>query len=241
MGMGNTRESEVDPKRKLILVGQFGACASEGWEGKQDRHVKISDDLRRWSTNHPNATVRQSLRSLLAVIALDWVKAGNDMQHLPSRHPLGSQMTGLYCVDVSEGEPHLFVGITKVALDGTAQIEPITETKEPLTIAGIFDTRTFIRLITDPNFRYAAPESEKAMDRKFISVFESDFTGMTAFNEWRNSPYSATQSIVKSLTMALFRASEIAYTGEIAPPNMLVLSSTRGRVLSRVEGNWPSN
>jgi hypothetical protein len=248
-GNGNDLDTEINWKRKLVLVGKSGACATEGWEGSKGRNIVLSDDLWAWSAAHPTATVQQSMEPLLWLIGRDWDNAHYSLYHLPTHRRVGDEITNLYCVDFVRGKSQRFVGSTTVSKSGDAHIGPPSEIKnESVTIAGVFGNREFVNLIPNPNFlnAYSTPDPKgKEMDRIFVSTFKADFAGMVAFDQWETTLGSASAVLspdaMENLTKALFRTAEQSYKGEIAPPNNLVVSGLAGRTKTTVETKWPRN
>jgi hypothetical protein len=251
----------IDPndiERKIVDVGQHGACAIDGYLGSREPHKDVAEALREWIRANPKTEVREGISDLLEAAADAGDRQKYSPDELPQGRKRGYRITLLVCGDFFDGHPAIIRGETYVAEDGSAGQRLLTpEMGDIFYVAGPFETGYFIALMTSPETVGQVTHSQTfPSDFKISADFRSSASAATALEAWRaadiqiragaNSSSSLdalptwSESVIKDLFVPVFTSVE-SHLQEVAPPNHVRLITVCGRFVTTLEAErWPS-
>jgi hypothetical protein len=250
----------VNGHRKLVDVGQSGACAIAGFVGNEEHGNDISQTVRSWLKANPDVSGMAAISGILKIATKSWDSEHYSLGHLPDNRQPGDDITGIICADQLPDGPAILEAHTNVATNGSAQ------SYEPFKVFGSFECNgfctydTIVGLIKNPN--PPQPATSKIESRETYPKIRKDilsnplaYKAVQAFiaeqkrtDELRREtggrpsfPFISTldQAQVKILFVAYFKSVE-RYTKHVAPPNVVRLIRACGRFNSTVEGPWPT-
>ena len=187
-----------DGERKLVDVGETGACALEGYMGQHNEQVGVADYLRTWVRQHPTEDPVEGFEGLLNAAARGW----NEVPHIEFLVNTVSP-TYLICGDIVGGHPVIVRGQTYQLRDGSAGYKRLpVPPGDILYVGGVISTGLFRRLFENPfDIKTTGPESSSARDAylKIGRDMRSNISAMNAFNIYTNVERSGVDSPLRKL------------------------------------------
>jgi hypothetical protein len=254
----------TDGTRKLVDVGERGACGLDGWIGDEKLDLAPAVSLRTWAKNHPNEGPAVGIDNLLKVSAATWNQLGaKPGEPLPKNRQVNSVITTLLCGDFVNGHPVIVRGETFVNPDFTAGFRILPPGMgDVLYVDGTVGNRMFRVLLTNP------PKLELVLDRRpdlpkdkyrkvrndmllnlpamasFIATESGgDHGQIDSPNEDGSNAYiesTWTQSSAQDLFRAFYKSVEQNFA-EVGPPNNVRIITSCCRLSTTVEANpWPT-
>lgn len=108
-------------RRKLIDVGQYGACAIEGWSGNQESGDDLSEKVRSWLRANPGVSGMDAIKGIQNIAVASWNSEGYKIGQLPLNRTVGVDITNILCGDMLSTGPAILEVQTRVGSDGSAK------------------------------------------------------------------------------------------------------------------------
>ena len=254
----------TDGTRKLVDVGERGACALDGWIGNEKLYLAPAASLRNWVKNHPNEGPAVGIDNLLEVAAATWDQLGaKPGEPLPNNRQANSIITTLLCGDFVDGHPVIVRGETFVKPDFTAGYRRLPpDMGDVLYVDGVVGNRTFRELMMNPSKLELVLDQRPDLPADKYRMVRNDMLlnlpAMASFiaaetveghlpNNSRNQrgattyvESSWTQSRVQDLFRPFYRSVE-QHFGDVGPPNNVRIVTSCGRLSTTVEADpWPT-
>ncbi len=235
-----------DGNRKLILVGEKGACAIEGYLGMHGYpESDVSGYLRIWVRDHPTMGPYEGIDGLLQTAATAW-----NVSH-PGGKRLDGDITYLTCGDIVGTQPFIVRGWTSDLAPGYEKVAG----NDVLYVGGILNNDKFRAIFenpllieevipggtqsTIPKYREASAEvkSDAAAMRSYKMSLAVVNSGVSSLSD---SFWNLTT--IQALFSSVYKAIEQNFSGAVGPPNNVRIVTPCGPPLSTtVETNpWPT-
>jgi hypothetical protein len=234
----NERERQklpVNPRRKLVDIGKFSACALDGNLGIEGNDkLDVASAMRDWITKNPNAEIDTALGPLLLAAASAWNgRRFNHTSKLPNDRRPGDPITTLTCGGWVKGRPIILRGRTVVNNDSSARTEILNSFGSDVFYTdGVLNTQDFFRFSTNHS-------SQNKLYADVFSKIHSDFAASLVFDTIGRgvAPSQEVTASIKSLFGAIFGAVEEDVPSYVGKPNQVRIISRCGRITDQVDSN----
>lgn len=225
----------INPKRKLVDVGKFSACALDGYLGiEDDNKLDVVSAMRSWIIRNPDAEIDTALPPLLLAAASAWNGRGfTPLSKLPRRRRPGDSITTFTCGGWIKGSPIILRGQTVVNSDSSAGpkiLKPIGA--DLFYTAGVLNTQDF----------FLSSTMHPPQNKLYADVFErirSDFAASLVLDTIGRgiAPTQEVTPSIKSLFGAIFGAVEKDDPSLVGKPNQVRVISRCGRMKDQVDSS----
>jgi hypothetical protein len=251
----------INPRRKLIDVGDRSACALSGNLGIENEESDVSISLRNWVFKHPHIEANKGLSGLLSAAAEAWNRRKfKPSDPLPNRRKPGYPITNVFCGGFANGKIFIVRGRTVVDINSSARFEDIPPyAGDLLYLEGVLATGVFLPIVVDPKRHPNTTPQDLKLHQDVIQDIRSNVGANNALSAWYENSFQAEIcrrqqgseyapncppprwliSQVKDLFTALFESVERRVPIEVASPNNARVIEACGRFPTTVEAkHW---